>query len=118
MSGYKGYKKSDNVRRKMNNTGEELSDIGPNRKAKSWSTKPGQLSAKNQAEELAVEQSHKNRSMPVRKLDPSKVESQALLNPKPKRKPKYKRPVVLMTDEEFDSLLLKLKSPNQGVTNE
>ena len=67
MSGYKGYKLEDNIRRKANNTGDSI-DWETNTNVKSYSTKPGQLSAKQQADRTLKEQQKLNRKQPVTKL--------------------------------------------------
>jgi hypothetical protein len=43
------YNPVDNIKRKKRNTGDEIKDIGANKNVKAYSTKPGQLSAKQQA---------------------------------------------------------------------
>ena len=73
--GAKMYNLADNVGRKANNTGDTAGD-GPNQNVKSYSTKPGQLSAKQQAALLHSKRNIKANSEPVTKptLSPEEVE--------------------------------------------
>jgi len=109
MSRYNGYKPEDNARRKANNTGEQLDGVGPNFKVKSYSSKPGQLSAEDQAALIAKEQYKKNRNSPVKQLTAEEIQNVKLSPAKPPKKRKPKRPVVLMTDEQFNEMMAKLK---------
>lgn len=59
------YTDSDNARRKTNNIGDSIG-FGPNTNIKSYSSKPGQLSAKSQAAHLTAEQNKKNQKQPVK----------------------------------------------------
>lgn len=65
MSNYIGYKLEDNARRKMNNTGDST-ETGCNSNVKSYSSKPGQLSAYQQADELTRKQQCLNKKQPVK----------------------------------------------------
>lgn len=80
MSGYKGYKIEDNARRKSNNTGDELEDIGQNKNVKCWSTKPGQLSTRDQVNDLAKKQKELNKKQEVKYF--TREEIQALYGKK------------------------------------
>lgn len=64
MSNYIGYKPEDNERRKANNMTDQLG-YGPNNNVKSYSSKPGQLSAKSQAEAEHKKYQRLNRKQPV-----------------------------------------------------
>ena len=57
----------DNVRRKANNTSSELG-WGPNNNVKAYSSKPGQLSAKTQAQRDATKYKRLNKKQPVKTL--------------------------------------------------
>ena len=59
------YSVADNVRRKANNTGDVVG-AGPNVNVKSYSSKPGQLSAKQSAAVEAKKLSAMNRKQPVK----------------------------------------------------
>lgn len=59
------YNQADNERRKANNVGDVAGE-GPNKNVKAYSTKPGQLSAKAQAGELARKQAKMNKDQPVK----------------------------------------------------
>jgi hypothetical protein len=74
MSNYKGYKQEDNLRRKANNTTDELG-WGPNNNAKSYSTKPGQMRMQDQAKMEADKYKKLNRQQPVRKLTKEEIEA-------------------------------------------
>lgn len=65
MSNYKDYKLEDNVKRKANNTTDELG-WGPNNNTKAYSTKPGQLSAYDQARLEADKYKALNQKQPVK----------------------------------------------------
>jgi hypothetical protein len=62
MSNYEGYLVEDNVRRKMNNTGDAVESVGPNKNVKSYSSKPGQMTASQQAQHIAKVCEKLNRS--------------------------------------------------------
>lgn len=113
MSGYKGYKPEDNIRRKSNNTGEVIDTIGQNQNVKSYSSKPGQLAGWEQNDQLEEKNKHRNAKQPVRTLskeEKAKVEVPAFKPPKYK----YKRPVVLMTDDEFTLMIKDIKTKAGG----
>lgn len=63
------YTPSDNARRKANNTGDQTG-FGQNTNTKSYSTKPGQLSSKAQANAESAKYSAKNRAQPVKIYTP------------------------------------------------
>jgi hypothetical protein len=66
------YTPADNARRKMNNTGE-THGIGPNVNAKSYSSKPGQLSGKQSANLTARIQNAANKKQPVKTWSPEEI---------------------------------------------
>lgn len=66
------YTPKDNIKRKMNNTGEVVGE-GPNVNAKSYSSKPGQLSMKAQAALEARKLAEKNKKQPVKTLNPEEL---------------------------------------------
>lgn len=59
------YNPADNIKRKMNNTGD-VAGNGPNQNVKSYSSKPGQLSAKAQAALQQARDNNKNKQQPVK----------------------------------------------------
>ena len=59
------YSAADNARRKANNTGSKAG-FGSNTNEKSYSSKPGQQSAQQQASTLAAKQKELNRKQPVK----------------------------------------------------
>lgn len=69
------YSAVDNARRKANNTGD-ATGIGPNVNAKAYSSKPGQMSAKQQASVSAQIQARANKKQPVKVLSPEEIEAQ------------------------------------------
>lgn len=71
MSNYIGYCLEDNIRRKENNVGDSL-DIGPNQNVKSYSSKPGQLSSKSQAQQMTDHYAKLNRKQPCKELSKMK----------------------------------------------
>ncbi len=81
MSKYEGYKVEDNIRRKQNNTADELG-WGPNNNVKSYSSKPGQLSAKSESQRLIDKQRRLNKKQPVTQLSKitCPIEREAFLN--------------------------------------
>lgn len=58
------YNAPDNERRKTSRTGDIVEGVGPNTASRSYSTKPGQLSAKDQA--AAEQKKVKTHSGPVK----------------------------------------------------
>lgn len=68
MSNYIGYKTEDNLRRKANNTGEAIDTIGKNQNVKSFSTKPGQMSGKEQASFEQAKLNRLNKKQPVKTI--------------------------------------------------
>ncbi|CAM6003910.1 unnamed protein product [Sphagnum balticum] len=66
--GAKQYSAADNVKRKMNNTGDQTG-MGQNVNTKSYSTKPGQLSAKQQAAKTP----YKGAAGPVKHFTPEQI---------------------------------------------
>lgn len=70
--GGKQYNPADNAKRKANNVGDRVEGIGQNANVKSYSTKPGQLSAKAQATVEAARA--KKLSGPVKHYTPEEIE--------------------------------------------
>lgn len=66
------YSLADNIRRKARNTGESYGE-GPNVNAKAYSTKPGQLSAKQSAAADAKKLGAMNRKQPVKIFSPEEI---------------------------------------------
>jgi hypothetical protein len=66
------YSLADNARRKMNNTGETRG-VGPNVNVKSYSSKPGQMSAKQSADLTARIQRAANKKQPVKIWSPEEI---------------------------------------------
>lgn len=66
------YNPADNINRKMNRTGE-IAGAGPNIAARAFSTKPGQLSAKQAA--AATEKKKKKLSGPVKVYTPEEIKA-------------------------------------------
>lgn len=71
---YKEYKVPDNLRRKSSRTGDIL-ELGPNSEARSYSTRPGQLSMKSQANRDSEKYNRLNKKQPVRILSKEEIES-------------------------------------------
>jgi hypothetical protein len=69
MSNYIGYKPEDNARRKANNTGDSIPTVGKNQNVKCLSTKPGQLSMKEQAAFQQMKLNRLNKKQPVRSMN-------------------------------------------------
>jgi hypothetical protein len=67
------YNPTDNIKRKANNTGDELANIGGNKNVKAISTKPGQLSAKAQAKLEAARDKARSAKMPVKTFSPEEI---------------------------------------------
>ena len=67
MSNYEGYRLEDNVKRKSNNTGDVVETAGKNQNVKSWSSKPGQLSARQQANLEAKKYQELNKQQEVKR---------------------------------------------------
>lgn len=119
MSNYEGYKLEDNVDRKENNTGDVLNSIGPNKNVKSYSTKPGQLSAREQVEREDQRQRRLNKIQPVKILTD---EEKAALPP-----PKFKDPAIKikskkfqepMTDDQFEARMRELEQESKRKANQ
>jgi hypothetical protein len=66
------YSVEDNIKRKANNVGDVAGE-GPNKNVKTYSSKAGQLSAKQQANALAQKQKKLNRRQPVKRPDPASI---------------------------------------------
>lgn len=66
------YSLADNIRRKARNTGESYGE-GPNVNAKAYSTKPGQLSAKQSAAVAAKKLAAMNRKQPVKTFSTEEI---------------------------------------------
>lgn len=62
---YKQYKLEDNLKRKSNNV-DTLESLGKNNNVKCYSTKPGQLSSKEQADMINRNQRKLNKKQPVK----------------------------------------------------
>ena len=76
-SNYKGagisqYNPADNARRKASNVGDVAGE-GPNRNVKAYSSKPGQMSNKAQADLTARIQNAANKKQPVKQYSPEEV---------------------------------------------
>lgn len=68
------YNPADNARRKSNNL--DPVGVGPNVNAKAYSTKPGQMSGKAQANLTARIQAAANKKQPVRRFTPEEIEAE------------------------------------------
>lgn len=68
------YTPADNARRKSNNL--DPVGVGPNVNAKAYSTKPGQMSGKAQANLTARIQAAANKKQPVRRFTPEEIEAE------------------------------------------
>ena len=66
------YNPNDNARRKANNTGDVIGE-GPNTNVKSWSTKPGQLSTKDQVNLATRIQNAASKKMPVKQFSAEEI---------------------------------------------
>lgn len=66
------YSLADNIRRKARNTGESYGE-GPNTNAKAYSTKPGQLSAKQAATVESKKLASMSRKNPVKTFTPEEI---------------------------------------------
>jgi len=60
------YTTADNIRRKASRTGDQVTDVGPNVGVRSYSTKPGQLSAKQESSVKAKMYRAKSKKNPVK----------------------------------------------------
>ena len=69
------YNPADNARRKAGNVGD-VAGVGPNVNVKSYSTKPGQMSAKASADLTSRLQSKANKKQPVKTLTPEEIAAQ------------------------------------------
>jgi hypothetical protein len=67
------YSTADNVRRKATNTGDVAEGAGKNVNVKAYSSKTGQLSAKQSAEEESKRYRQLNRKQPVRTFSPEEI---------------------------------------------
>lgn len=67
MSKYIGYDQNDNARRKANNMTDQIG-WASNNNVKSYSSKPGQLSAKSEASRQAAKYKRLNKKQPVKVL--------------------------------------------------
>lgn len=67
------YNPTDNIKRKANNIGDEIKDIGKNKNVKAYSSKPGQLSAKAQAQLQSAQDKKKSAAMPVKSYSPEEL---------------------------------------------
>lgn len=72
LKGASLYNPNDNARRKFSNTGDVVGE-GPNRNAKSLSTKPGQMSAKASAELTSRIQNKANKKQPIKRFTPEEI---------------------------------------------
>jgi hypothetical protein len=69
------YSPVDNARRKANNL-DPVEGIGPNTNTKAYSTKPGQMSGKAQADLSARIQAAANKKQPVKQWTPEEIEAE------------------------------------------
>ncbi len=69
------YNPTHNARRKANNTGDSVGQ-GPNVNVKSYSTKPGQLSVKEQVNLATRIQHAANKKQPVKQFTPEEIEAE------------------------------------------
>ena len=67
------YTEADNAERKKNNTGDVVEGIGQNRNVKAYSTKAGQLSAKQSADRQARQDKKRNKKQPVKTYTPEEI---------------------------------------------
>ena len=67
------YNAPDNERRKVSRTGDVMEGIGQNKAVRSYSTKPGQLSAKDSA--AAEQKKVKQLSGPVKTYTPEEIKA-------------------------------------------
>ena len=74
------YNPTDNIKRKANNIGDEIKDIGKNKNVKAYSSKPGQLSAKQQTDANAKKYNKLNRQMPVKTFTPEEIAAEIKKN--------------------------------------
>ena len=74
------YSPADNARRKANNM-DPVEGIGPNTNAKSYSSKPGQMSGKQSAALTARIQNKANKKQPVKVFTPEEIAAMAPRNP-------------------------------------
>lgn len=103
MSGYNGYKKSDNARRKSNNTGEEVNTVGVHKNVKEYSPS-GQGSFKEQAERVALESKVRSKRMPVKVYsEEEKLALQSQLSPTVSKPVPTKRPITFMNEEQGEA---------------
>lgn len=107
------YSAVDNARRKANNTGDAVG-VGPNVNAKSFSSKPGQMSAKQQASVSAQIQARANKKMPVKTLSPEEIEAQYGKQPMKKSEPWVNHNSIPSAEEE----IMKFAKSNQPQTGE
>lgn len=68
------YNTNDNLKRKSSRTSEEL-ELGPNSMVRSYSTKPGQLSSKSQAEADTKRYARLNKKQPVKVFSKEEIEA-------------------------------------------
>ena len=112
------YSAVDNARRKANNTGDAVDGIGPNVNAKAYSSKPGQLSGKQQASVSAKIQERANKKMPVTTLkDMSPEKAQAMkeqYNPMKKSEPWANHNSIPSAEEEIMKFAKSNKPPQTG----
>lgn len=73
MSTYDGYNPNDNARRKANNVGDELPELGHNKNVKAISTKPGQMSGAMQSLREANFYKNRSRKNPVTLVQDPKI---------------------------------------------
>lgn len=67
------YNSADNAKRKANNIGDSHASLGPNSNVKAYSTKPGQMSGKAQADLTARIQNAANKKQPVKTWSPEQI---------------------------------------------
>ena len=71
--GMSQYSAVDNIKRKLRNTGDSVGE-GPNVNVKSYSTKPGQLSARQQAAKDASKLQTANRKQPIKQYTAEEIQ--------------------------------------------
>ncbi|NDE91661.1 MAG: hypothetical protein EB059_11115 [Alphaproteobacteria bacterium] len=96
-SNYRGYNIADNVRRKAGNVGDEAQSGGKNVNVKAYSSKPGQLSARQQADLEAKRARKMSSKSPVKVYTPEEVEQ-------------YKKRAALKQSERSEEDMEKMAS--------
>lgn len=102
------YTPADNARRKMNNVGDAI-PAGPNSNVKSYSSKPGQMSAKASAALTARLQAKANRGQPVKQWTPEEIAAE---NEKRGLKKSWGQHLPFPSAEEEIMRLAKMDQPS------